>query len=516
MESYERDAPVSTRPAGATNFQKFVRPGPTGAAMTALWTSDDAALATGGRATRPFAATGLSIDTRTLQPGDLFIALTAARDGHDFVAAALGKGAAAAMVSRRPEGVAEDAPLLIVEDVQAALEALGRAGRARAQARVAAITGSVGKTSTKEMLRTALSGQGRVHAAEASYNNHWGVPLTLARMPADADFAVIEIGMNQPGEIAPLARMARPHVAMITTIAAAHLEAFDDLAGIAAEKSAIFEGLEPGGTAVFNGDLDAWLLDIIARAAGRATDRAVRFGSAPDCLYRLEEALAHADATVIRAALPMGQHVLKLTTPGLHFAANALGVLAVVDALGADPVTAALDLGQWQPPGGRGTLETIALDAAREEECLTLIDEAVNANPTSIAAALDTLSRAAPVDGVGRTIKGRRIAVLGDMLELGPTEAALHAGLADLPVMASVHLVHTVGPRMRALHEALPEEKRGTHVDAADDLTGRIGRLIDAGDVVLVKGSKGSLVSRVVDAIRKMGQRHAPTEGEAE
>ena len=194
-----------------------------------LWSAQEAAAATGGLITADWRASGVSIDTRTLQSGDLFVALSAARDGHDFVAQALARGAAAAMVSRIPEGVAEDAPLLIVDDVQAGLEALGRAGRARARARVVAVTGSVGKTSTKEMLRDVLAHQGRTHAAEASYNNHWGVPLTLARMPADTEFAVIEIGMNHPGEIAPLARMARSHVALITTVAAAHLEAFENV-----------------------------------------------------------------------------------------------------------------------------------------------------------------------------------------------------------------------------------------------------------------------------------------------
>ncbi len=211
-----------------------------------LWTAQDAAAATQGRLTADWQATGVSIDTRTLAPGDLFVALTDIRDGHDFVAQALQKGAAAALVSRIPDGLPADAPLLIVDDVLKALERLGAAARARARARVVAVTGSVGKTSTKEMLRTLLSGQGKVHAAEASYNNHWGVPLTLARLPADADFAVVEIGMNHPGEIEPLSRLAAPHVAMVTTVAPAHLEAFDSIEGIAHEKASIFRGLLPG------------------------------------------------------------------------------------------------------------------------------------------------------------------------------------------------------------------------------------------------------------------------------
>jgi len=223
--------------------------------MAVLWSAAEAAAATGGEAIGNWQASGVSIDSRSLHPGDLFVALKDARDGHAFVAQALAAGAAAALVSYRPEGVAVGAPLLVVPDVPAALVALGAAGRARTTARVIAVTGSAGKTSTKEMLRTVLGGQARVHAAQDSYNNHWGVPLTLARMSADCDFAVIEIGMNHPGEIAPLARLARPHVALITTIAAAHLAAFDSIEAIAREKAEILAGLEPGGIAVLPADL---------------------------------------------------------------------------------------------------------------------------------------------------------------------------------------------------------------------------------------------------------------------
>ena len=197
--------------------------------MSALWTAAEAAAATGGQATLPFTASGVSIDSRSLEAGDLFVALKDVRDGHDFVAQAFARGAAAALVTHRPEGVAADAPLLIVPDVLEALGRLGAAARARTRAKVVAVTGSVGKTSSKEMLRAVLSGQGRTHAAEASFNNQWGVPLTLARMPAATEYAVIEIGMNHPGEIAPLARLAQPHVVLITTVAAAHLEAFDSV-----------------------------------------------------------------------------------------------------------------------------------------------------------------------------------------------------------------------------------------------------------------------------------------------
>ncbi len=317
-----------------------------------------------GTNTRDWTANGVSIDTRTMQPGDLFVALKDVRDGHDFVAQALAKGAAAALVTHFPEGVPQDAPLLIVPDVLKALEHLGRFARARTKARVVGVTGSVGKTSTKEMLRAILSGQGRTHAAEASYNNHWGVPLTLARMPADTDFAVIEIGMNHPGEIAPLARLARLHVAMITTIAPAHLEAFGGLDGIAAEKAAIFEGLEPGGTAIL--PLDTPTAPILLAKATEAGATIATFGNAPKADYHLTHVTVGDAATIVRATRHGTPFLFKVMTPGKHFAANGLGALAVADALGLDPVIAATDLGHWSPPQGRGTRERITLDPVED------------------------------------------------------------------------------------------------------------------------------------------------------
>ena len=471
--------------------------------MAVLWTSADAATATGGRATRPFMATGLSIDTRSLAPGDLFVALKDVRDGHDFVAEALRKGAAAALVSRIPEGCTEADPLLIVPEVLAALEDLGRAGRARARAQVIAVTGSVGKTSTKDMLRAVLSAQGRVHAAEASFNNHWGVPITLARLPMDADFAVIEIGMNHPGEIAPLARMARPHAAMITTVAPAHLEAFADLDGIAREKASVFEGLEPGGTAVVPTGLGVTPI-LMAQAAAHAS-RVIGFGPDPAGDYCLTDATIAGDTTVVRASHAGKGLLFKVKTPGKHFANNALGVLALAQAVGADPAVAALDIALWTPPPGRGTRERIWLDLIDEAQSFDLFDDAFNANPASMAAGLEVLAGQTPRDGVGRVRQGRRVAILGDMLELGPEEARLHAAIAEHPAVAVIDVIHTAGPRMRALFEALPRAKRGEWFETAQDLAARAPHLVDAGDVVLVKGSKGSKVSRVVDALRKLG-----------
>ncbi len=476
-----------------------------------LWTSDEAVAATGGRALAPFTVNGVSIDTRTIAPGDLFVALKAARDGHDFVKQALEKGAGAALVSRIPEGVAEDAPLLLVDDVQAALEDLGKAGRARFEGRLVAVTGSVGKTSTKEMLRTVLGAMGTVHAAEKSYNNHWGVPLTLARMPKDADFAVIEIGMNHPGEISPLARFARPHVAMITIVAPAHLEAFESLEGIAREKAAIFDGLEPGGTAVLNGDL---VVSPILRAAAEAKAAQVLvFGEKAENAYRVTDVTLHDSVTVAHGEVG-GQSVLyKVMVPGRHFALNAMGVLAVTDALDLDRAEAVMALAQWHPGAGRGLRETVVFDIARPELSLELIDDAYNANPASLGAALEVLAAAQPVNGVGRVGRGRRIAILGDMKELGQGEAALHAAIADLPAMANIARVHCIGPLMRHLWEALPDDKRGRWEPDSAAMVEGLAHKLDAGDVVLVKGSLSMGLARVVDAIRKMGQAPADQDG---
>ena len=475
-----------------------------------LWSASDAATATGGRCTTDWQAGGVSIDTRTLRPGDLFVALTDARDGHEFVAQALQKGAAAAMVSRIPDGLSPDAPLLIVSDVLPALHRLGAAGRARASARVVGVTGSVGKTSTKDMLRAILSGQGRVHAAEASYNNHWGVPLTLARLPADADFCVVEIGMNHPGEIAPLARLAQLHVALITTVAAAHLEAFTSIDAIAREKAAIFQGLTPGGTAILNADLPVTPILLQAARAARATP--VTFGATPGADWQLTEARLTDDTTVVRANAEGTPFLFKVASPGRHFALNALGALAAAAALGADPVISAQDLGRWQPPTGRGTRERIQLDIV-EETFFDLIDDAFNANPASLAAALDVLIAARPTDGIGRVGNGRRIAILGDMLELGATEIDLHRAIARHPGLAAIAVIHCVGPRMQALWQALPRGQRGEWVETAPELASHARSLFDAGDIVLVKGSKGIKVSLVVDALRKMGQATPQKEG---
>jgi UDP-N-acetylmuramoyl-tripeptide--D-alanyl-D-alanine ligase len=468
-----------------------------------LWSSAEAEAATGGRATAPFEASGLSIDSRSLAPGDLFVALRDARDGHDFAAAAFERGAAAALVSRVPEGLDTDdtaRPLLLVEDVQAALEALGRAGRARTEARVLAITGSVGKTSTKDMAAHMLADQGRTHAAVRSFNNHWGVPLTLARMPRDAEFAVIEIGMNGPGEISPLAAMARPHAAIVTTVGPVHLEGFPGtgIRGIAAEKASIFSGLEPGGVAIWNADLGG-LSGILGRAAPGGGQS---FGAEPDADWRLVSVHSGADAVTCEAEGPDGPFLFRIGTPGTHFATNALALLAALPALGADPARGALALGAWRPPDGRGRRHAVPLGP--DLPPLDLIDDAYNANPASVGAALALLA------DVAVPPRARRVAILGDMKELGPTGEELHRMLARHPAMDRIDTVHCVGPLMAALHEALPPERRGRLEATAEALAQALPGMFGPGDAVLVKGSLSMRMAAVVEGVRALADRRPP------
>lgn len=457
----------------------------------ALWTAQDAATATKGHAVGTWTVDGISIDTRTLDKGDLFVALKAARDGHEFVSQALAAGAGAALVSHIPDGVAKDAPLLIVDDVLTALEDLGKAARARTAAKVLAVTGSVGKTSTKEMLRDMLACQGKTHASVASYNNHWGVPLTLARMPQDTDYAVIEIGMNHPGEIAPLAILARPHVALVTTVAPAHLEAFGSIDGIALEKASVVDGLVDGGIAVFNQDIDT--APVMADYAKAKSIPVQWFGVNAD-LVSLTSVRTESQTTLATVKLAGQSHEITINSAGRHFAVNALGALLSIRALGGDVAQAARDLAIWSPVKGRGAREIVKTSSGQD---IDLIDDSYNANPASLRAALDVLSASQ---------MGRRIAVLGDMKELGPDQAQIHADIAGFASMEQIDVVHTVGPLMHHLHMALPDQKKGQHFNTAHDAAQGVAASLMGNETVLIKASFSTGLSQVVDAVRKLGQ----------
>ncbi len=456
-----------------------------------LWSAREAAAATAARlqGDSDWQAGGVSIDTRTLQRGDLFVALHGATDGHRFVGAALDKGAAAALVDRRPDDVVADAPLLLAANTQTALEALGRAGRARSQARYVAVTGSVGKTSTKEALRHALSAQAPTSASAASYNNHIGVPLTLARVPQNARYAVIEIGTNHPGEIEPLARQARPHVAIVTTVAAVHLENFGSVEEIAREKAAVMAGMK-GGTAVLNRD-NAYFDALSGYARDYGVARIVSFGRHAEADMRLLDSRRTETGSQAWARYHDLEFAYRIGVPGEHWILNTLAVLAAVDALGGDFVMAARSLAAVAAPAGRGARHRVALPGGS----LELIDESYNASPTSMRAAFAVLAQAMPGPG------GRRIAVLGDMLELGPDSPALHAGLAGALREARVDLAFTCGALMENLHDALPAAMRGAHAANSAALLPLVGQALRAGDVVTVKGSLGSKMKPIVEAI---------------
>ena len=462
-----------------------------------LWTSADADAATGGGATRPWRADGVSIDSRTAGRGDLFVAIEGPeKDGHDYVGAALANGAAAAIVHRRPAGLPADAALTIVGDSLDALTALGRHARSRGGARIAAGTGSVGKTGTKEALRHALAAQGSTSASAASYNNLWGVPLSLARMPPGAAFGVFEVGMNHAGEIEPLTRLIRPHVAIVTNVEAAHLAHFPSLEAIADAKAEIFDGLEPGGVCVLNRD-NAFFDRLCAAASRRTGIRIVSFGlSGGDATAR--DMSLDADGAEVKAEIGGRRIAYRIALPGRHWVLNSLAVLATVDALGADPARAAESLATLPPLAGRGKPHSV--DCAGGS--FTLIDESYNANPASMRAAIETLGRIAPAAG------GRRVAILGPMRELGGGSAEFHAALAGPLEESGVDTVLAAG-EMRAAVDLLPRAMRGATAETGAALAETAAAIVGPGDVVMVKGSNASrmdlVVARLLDAAPPRG-----------
>ena len=467
-----------------------------------LWSLD--AMAAAMKAERagnlPRDVPGLSIDTRTIKPGEAFFAIQGEnRDGHEFVEAALQAGAGLAVVARRKmAAMPQGAPLLIADDALAGLNDLAKASRARSQAKIVAVTGSVGKTGTKEALRLVLGRQGETHASAASYNNHWGVPLSLALMPQSAKFGVFEIGMNHAGEITPLTKLVRPHVAIVTTIAPVHLEFFGTLAAIADAKAEIFLGVEPGGTAVLNADNPQFAhLKRAAQVAG--VKHIVAFGESGGADAHLAKVSLQAETSTVQASILGRDVTYKLGAPGRHVVENSLAVLAAAQLLGADLALAALALADLKAPAGRGERVTLELPGG----AVLLIDESYNANPVSMRAALALLGQV-PMKGMGR-----RIAVLGDMLELGPDGAALHADLADAVTGNEVDLVFCSGPLMKSLWDALPSGRRGGYADTSAALEPEILGAIAANDAVMIKGSLGSRMSPIVKALRRRYAREA-------
>ncbi len=454
------------------------------------------------------AINGVSIDTRTIAPGDLFVALKDVRDGHDFVTAAFAKGAAAALVSKTYARRAGDGALLRVSDTLEALQDIGRARRIQSvcfgnNARVIAVTGSAGKTTTKEMLRACLLrvAPGRVHASEKSYNNHWGVPLTLARMPRDTAYAVFEIGMNHAGEITPLSKMVGPDVAVITTVEAVHLEHFGSVEAIADAKAEIFRGLRPNGTAVLKRSSPQF-----ARLQQRLAEepdsdaRLVSFGLTPDADVHATALDLGPDGSTVTARIGGRSLTFKVAMPGRHIAENSLAVVAALDAIGVDLEPALAALADLAPPDGRGARERLDLPGGGTA---LLVDESYNANPASMAAAIATAAGA-------RTSQGRLIAVLGDMLELGPDAPRLHLGLKDALDAARADLVFASGPNMRHLYDALEAHRRGAWGATSADIEAPLLAAVRAGDIIVVKGSNGSRMALLVAALKRHFGAKAP------
>jgi len=457
--------------------------------MSALWTSAEADVATLGHSTQAFEATGMSIDTRTLQPGDLFVALKGdARDGHDFVKAAFDAKASGALVSRDVDGAR--GPLLKVGHVQRGLEDLARASRARSHAKIIAVTGSAGKTTTKEMLRLAFGALGTTHASAASYNNHWGVPLSLASMPRSTQYGVFEVGMNHFGELRNLVSFVRPHVALITTIAPAHLEFFGNCDAIADAKSEIFEGVLPGGSALIPAD-SQYAQRLTARARQTGVSQILSFG-ANGTDARLIGFSETEDGMRVQSEI-LGRRVdFRIGAPGVHIAGNAVGALLAVGVLEGDVLNAAAALSQFAALKGRGARFKVKAGSGTAE----VIDESYNANPASMAAALALL---------GSANAKRRIAALGDMLEMGPDGPEHHAALAKEIEAARVDNVYLNGPQMRSLWDKLPESRRTAYADLSSENAPLVANAIQDGDVVLVKGSLGSRMAAIIDALKARG-----------
>ena len=458
-----------------------------------LWSQSDLVKATAGDLIGDWqndGIAGVSIDSRSIKSDELFVAVKAKRDGHNFINDAIRLGAKGALVDHIPADIPSNTPLLLVPSVQEALENLGKYRRERSQAKLVAITGSVGKTSSKNMLKTILELQGKTHASPASFNNYLGVPLTLANLPIDATYAVVEIGMNKPGEIEPLARMTSADVVLITAIGKAHLEAFGDIAGIAHEKAQIVKGLKSRGIAVLNADTPGY--EILKKQTIKNGSQFISFGGI-DGNLRAKKMQKLNGRIKVQCQFNDRDLEFIVGSSGFHFAENSLGVLLCADCLGADIEKASQDLAKWEPSSGRGSFEKILLASGN----IFLIDDAFNANPSSMKSALQLLSQ--------RTVNcSRRVAFLGDMLELGENEVMLHEEIISWPELADVDIIHTLGPLMHYLHKKLPSNIKGCHYKSKNELISDLENILQEGDKVLVKSSKSVGLSSIVDAIRAM------------
>ena len=463
--------------------------------MAFLWTTDDMIAAMQGRPSgkMPEGVRGISIDSRAIAGGEAFFAIKGDRvDGHDFAGLAAANGAAMLVVSesKLPALGRITAPMIVVSDVLEALERLGRAARDRSRARIVAVTGSVGKTTTKEMLRQVLSATGSVHYSPASFNNHWGVPLTLARLPSEADYGVFEIGMNHPGEIRPLVQMVRPHVAIVTTIAAAHLGNFSGLEEIAAAKAEIFEGIVPGGHALINRDIEQFeQLESAAHAAEVTNIHS--FGSSPKADFRLVDYQPEGEGALFWATFGGKTYEVPINAPGRHIAENAVAVLAAASLVGANLERVIAAFADVSAGKGRGQ----RLRLIKEGGEFTVIDESYNANPASMRAAISLLADSAVGSG------GRRIAVLGDMREMGEYSARVHAELAEPLGEAAVDAIWLAGPDMSHLRDALGEAKQVVYYDDADELAAFVLEAVRPGDALMIKSSNGTGFGRIVQAL---------------
>jgi UDP-N-acetylmuramoyl-tripeptide--D-alanyl-D-alanine ligase len=465
--------------------------------MTALWTTKaiEAATRGAGIGALPAEVTGISIDSRTIGPGEAYFAIKGdVHDGHDFAVAALKASGGLAVVARDRlddlrEALGEDARLIAVDDVLAALRDLAAAARARSTAKIVAVTGSVGKTSTKEALALALGANGATHASAASFNNHWGVPLSLSRLAESARYGVFEIGMNHAGEITPLTRLVRPHVAIVTTVEPVHLEFFASVEAIADAKAEIFLGLEKDGAALLNRDNAQY--QRLKRHADAVGTRVVSFGENARADARLLKCALQPDGSAVEADILGVPVTYKVGAPGKHLVMNSLAVLAAASLAGADLARAALALARQAPAAGRGTRTTLDL----ADGPALLIDESYNANPTSMRAALALLGQA-PLGP-----RGRRIAVLGDMLELGTAGPELHGNLIEPIAENEVDLVFCAGPLMASLWQALPSSTRGGYANTAADLEPLVLSAVRGGDAVMVKASAGSRMGPIVKAL---------------